>query len=212
MYLYIYFLYPLSLISPLTTLLFKLFFLVLRCVCIGQLCWSSNHPTYISHLFLSRCQVVCQKSAKSATTIKLTMPEGDVKSFEFDQIFTGSSEGDGNSQLDVFRDTKHLVMSVVDGYNVCIFAYGQTGSGKTFTMIGGAEISSSVQENGNIHPDAGIAPRAVVELFRLLNERAEQVIICLALDTFFFLLFLLFSLSIQKSQYCVALDSSSRNT
>jgi len=26
------------------------------------------------------------------------------------------------------------MMSVVDGYNVCIFAYGQTGSGKTYTM------------------------------------------------------------------------------
>jgi Microtubule binding len=31
--------------------------------------------------------------------------------------------------LQVFEDTKHLVRSAVDGYNVCIFAYGQTGSG-----------------------------------------------------------------------------------
>lgn len=29
----------------------------------------------------------------------------------------------------VFEDTKHLVRSAVDGFNVCIFAYGQTGSG-----------------------------------------------------------------------------------
>ncbi len=36
----------------------------------------------------------------------------------------------------VFEDTKHLVQSAVDGYNVCIFAYGQTGSGKTFTIYG----------------------------------------------------------------------------
>ena len=34
----------------------------------------------------------------------------------------------------IFDDTKHLVQSAVDGYNVCIFAYGQTGSGKTFTV------------------------------------------------------------------------------
>ncbi len=28
----------------------------------------------------------------------------------------------------VFEDTRHLVQSAVDGYNVCIFAYGQTGA------------------------------------------------------------------------------------
>ena len=38
--------------------------------------------------------------------------------------------------VQVFEDTKHLVQSAVDGYNVCIFAYGQTGSGKTFTIYG----------------------------------------------------------------------------
>ena len=36
--------------------------------------------------------------------------------------------------LQVFEEVKSLVVSCIDGYNVCIFAYGQTGSGKTFTM------------------------------------------------------------------------------
>lgn len=36
---------------------------------------------------------------------------------------------------EVFNDTRALVRSVMDGYNVCIFAYGQTGSGKTHTMV-----------------------------------------------------------------------------
>jgi len=88
------------------------------------------------------------------------------------QVFTGIKD---NAQSDIFRDSKHLVMSVVDGYNVCIFAYGQTGSGKTFTMIGGCSIEESVKGDGEFHEDAGIAPRAVSELFRLLNERNEQV-------------------------------------
>ena len=44
----------------------------------------------------------------------------------------------------MFDDTKRLVQSVIDGYNVCIFAYGQTGSGKTYTMMG----SGSVTEGG----------------------------------------------------------------
>jgi hypothetical protein len=38
--------------------------------------------------------------------------------------------------MKVFEETQPLVVSVLDGYNVCIFAYGQTGSGKTHTMQG----------------------------------------------------------------------------
>jgi kinesin family protein C2/C3 len=40
------------------------------------------------------------------------------------------------SLFQVFEDTKRLVESCMDGFNVCLFAYGQTGSGKTFTMTG----------------------------------------------------------------------------
>ena len=36
----------------------------------------------------------------------------------------------------VFEDTKPIITSCADGYNVCLLAYGQTGSGKTFTMMG----------------------------------------------------------------------------
>lgn len=50
------------------------------------------------------------------------------KSWEFDHVFNGTSEA--NSQESVFKDTKKLITSAVDGFNVCIFAYGQTGSGK----------------------------------------------------------------------------------
>ena len=51
--------------------------------------------------------------------------------FEADHVFKPESK-----QEDVFEATRDLVVSVIDGYNVCIFAYGQTGSGKTFTMEG----------------------------------------------------------------------------
>ena len=52
-----------------------------------------------------------------------------VSAFEFDKTFEPSS-----SQEQVFEAVQPLIISVLDGYNVCIFAYGQTGSGKTFTM------------------------------------------------------------------------------
>lgn len=94
------------------------------------------------------------------------------KVYDFDQVFGGS---EGNSQTDVFKDTKHLMLSVIDGFNVCIFAYGQTGAGKSYTMIGSADIGTCMNENGEFDENAGITPRAVSEIFRLLNERTAQV-------------------------------------
>ncbi len=35
----------------------------------------------------------------------------------------------------MFEDTRHLVQSAVDGYNVCIFAYGQTGELPVAVML-----------------------------------------------------------------------------
>ena len=50
------------------------------------------------------------------------------------------------------------MVSVLDGYNVCIFAYGQTGTGKTFTMEGTEEAR-------------GVNYRTLEELFRVIRER-----------------------------------------
>ncbi|CAN1199497.1 Kinesin-like protein KIN-14S [Linum perenne] len=58
----------------------------------------------------------------------------------------------------VFGETKPIVTSVLDGYNVCIFAYGQTGTGKTFTMEGTPE-------------NRGVNYRTLEELFRISEER-----------------------------------------
>jgi kinesin family protein C2/C3 len=73
--------------------------------------------------------------------------------FEYDRVFTP-----GSTQSQVFEAVQPLCVSVLDGYNICIFAYGQTGSGKTYTMEGD-------------HSDfehSGVSPRAVGELFRLV--------------------------------------------
>lgn len=42
-------------------------------------------------------------------------------------------------------------------------------------MIGAADIGSCLSESGEFDELAGITPRAVSELFRLLNERSAQV-------------------------------------
>ena len=75
-----------------------------------------------------------------------------IKPFVYDAVF-----GPNSSQDEVFEDTKRVVQSAVDGYNVCVFAYGQTGSGKTFTMTGVPGLP-------------GVTPRAMDELFSVLNH------------------------------------------
>jgi hypothetical protein len=80
------------------------------------------------------------------------------KSWEFDHVFLNST------QEEVFEDTKALITSAIDGFNVCIFAYGQTGSGKTFTMFGPSGHLTNLDDK-----TAGLAPRVALELFRLLE-------------------------------------------
>lgn len=81
------------------------------------------------------CEEAVLKDGKMTVLIKgLGGEPNSKKYFDFDQVFGGSMT-EGNSQADVFRDTKHLMQSVIDGYNVCIFAYGQTGAGKVCAAV-----------------------------------------------------------------------------
>jgi len=77
--------------------------------------------------------------------------------YEYDKVYKQDS-----SQEEVFGIVQPLCVSVLDGFNVCIFAYGQTGSGKTFTMEGyGA--------------DRGVSPRAIAELLNQAEIVKESV-------------------------------------
>ncbi|KAL9366109.1 hypothetical protein Peur_037308 [Populus x canadensis] len=84
-------------------------------------------------------------------TVEHPWKDDKAKQHIYDRVFDGNA-----TQEDVFEDTRYLVQSAVDGYNVCIFAYGQTGSGKTFTVYG---------SEGN----PGLTPRATSELFKILR-------------------------------------------
>lgn len=91
---------------------------------------------------------------KDETALMINTSRGP-KEFEFDAAFTPTA-----TQDEVFEDTKRLVESCLDGYNVCVFAYGQTGSGKTHTMTGSPEMP-------------GLTPKAIDELFRLISEKGN---------------------------------------
>ncbi|KAJ0736773.1 putative minus-end-directed kinesin ATPase [Helianthus annuus] len=81
------------------------------------------------------------------------------RSFNFNKVF-----GPSATQAEVFADTRPLIRSVLDGYNVCIFAYGQTGSGKTHTMTGPKDLTENSQ---------GVNYRALGDLFFLAEQRKD---------------------------------------
>lgn len=89
-------------------------------------------------------------------TVEHPWKDDKAKQHIYDRVFDGTA-----IQEDVFEDTKYLVQSAVDGYNVCIFAYGQTGSGKTYTIYGNES-------------DPGLTPRATSELFKILKREKHK--------------------------------------
>ncbi|GLT82481.1 hypothetical protein SLE2022_008470 [Rubroshorea leprosula] len=89
-------------------------------------------------------------------TVEHPWKDDKAKQYVYDRVFDSNA-----TQEDVFEDTRYLVQSAVDGYNVCIFAYGQTGSGKTFTIYG----SDS---------NPGLTPRATAELFKILKRDSNK--------------------------------------
>ncbi len=137
-----------------------------------------------------KCQEALVKEDKRTCVLHRS---GNVKSWEFDHIFHGSFDT-GNSQEDVFKDTRRLVTSAIDGFNVCIFAYGQTGSGKTYTMFGpGGEIPS-IDDITSLNADLGLAPRVACELFRLIEDRKTSFNVKVQMNMFEVSLFDIFVL------------------
>ena len=91
----------------------------------------------------------------SATEVMLPSLKGDDVLMDFDRVF-----GNKSTQEEVFAEVQPIIMSCIDGYNVCIMAYGQTGSGKTHTMMGPPA-------------DPGVNRRAIRELLALTQKNTE---------------------------------------
>ncbi|XP_065838084.1 kinesin-like protein KIF25 isoform X2 [Oscarella lobularis] len=95
------------------------------------------------------------------------------KTYEYDRVY-----GPDDGQANVFQDVKPLIVSLLDGYNVCIMAYGQTGSGKTHTMLGNPESDQPYYgEDSSPVTEAreGIVPQSAREIFRLLEAKGDEL-------------------------------------
>ncbi|KAG7548783.1 Kinesin motor domain [Arabidopsis suecica] len=122
-----------------------------------------------------RIRPFLQGQNKKQTSIEYTGENGELvvanplkqgkdtyRLFKFNKVF-----GPASTQEEVFLDTRPLIRSILDGYNVCIFAYGQTGSGKTYTMSG---------PSINSEEDWGVNYRALNDLFHLTQSRQNSVV------------------------------------
>ncbi len=93
------------------------------------------------------------------------------KGYSFDCVY-----GPDSTQSEVYQNTiAPIVNEMLKGFNCTIFAYGQTGTGKTHTMEGyrGSDLYVCHDGTGNkaqIHPDAGIIPRAAYQIFNHLEN------------------------------------------
>ncbi|XP_010531348.1 PREDICTED: kinesin-like protein KIN-14A isoform X2 [Tarenaya hassleriana] len=105
----------------------------------------------------SGCSTIADFDGANDGELGITTGNSFKKTFKFDRVFTPK-----DGQVDVFADASPLVVSVLDGYNVCIFAYGQTGTGKTFTMEGTPQ-------------NRGVNYRTLEQLFEVAKERRETV-------------------------------------
>ncbi|OWM68852.1 kinesin-like protein KIN-5D [Punica granatum] len=128
---------------------------------------------------LVRCRPLNEDEQRARTPVVISCNEGrrEVcavqniankqidRTFMFDKVFGPTSQ-----QKDLYDQAVHpIVNEVLEGYNCTIFAYGQTGTGKTYTMEGGAR-----KKNGEFPNDAGVIPRAVRQIFNILEAQSAE--------------------------------------
>lgn len=105
----------------------------------------------------------------SKTEIILDSMSGKPTTVDFDRTYGPETE-----QAAIFADAREVIMSVVDGYNVCLMAYGQTGAGKSFTMMGPPE-------------NPGVNRRAIKQLLELVSGNQDTMdvsIICSLMEVY----------------------------
>ena len=96
----------------------------------------------------------------------MKLPEGTgPMSFEFDRIFDPHA-----SQRDVFTEIQDVLLSVLDGYNVCLMAYGQTSTGKTKTILGDITTRNSEIAIEN----HGVQLQVMKQLISIAEHRSDR--------------------------------------
>ncbi|XP_010259969.1 PREDICTED: kinesin-like protein KIN-5D [Nelumbo nucifera] len=129
---------------------------LLRCRPLSEDEMRVNTPVVIS----------CNEHRREVSAIQNIANKQIDRTFAFDKVF-----GPTSLQKDLYdQAVSPIVIEVLEGYNCTIFAYGQTGTGKTYTMEGGGRKS----KNGDLPSDAGVIPRAVGQIFDILEAQNSE--------------------------------------
>ncbi|XP_009792660.1 kinesin-like protein KIN-5D isoform X1 [Nicotiana sylvestris] len=109
--------------------------------------------------------ISCNEGRREVSAIQNIANKQIDRTFAFDKVFGPTSQ-----QKDLYDSAIWpIVFEVLEGYNCTIFAYGQTGTGKTYTMEGGGR-----KKNGEFPSDAGVIPRAVRQIFEILEAQNAE--------------------------------------
>ncbi|CAM8960478.1 unnamed protein product [Rhodiola kirilowii] len=109
--------------------------------------------------------ISCNEIRREVSAVQNIANKQIDRTFAFDRVF-----GPNSQQADIYNQAiSPIVNEVLEGYNCTIFAYGQTGTGKTYTMEGGAR-----KKNGDFPRDAGVIPRAVRQIFDILEAQSAE--------------------------------------
>ncbi|KAH9701008.1 kinesin-like protein KIN-5D [Citrus sinensis] len=109
--------------------------------------------------------ISCNENRREVAAVQNIANKQIDRTFLFDRVFGPTSQQKHLYDLAV----SPIVYEVLEGYNCTIFAYGQTGTGKTYTMEGGAR-----KKNGEFPSDAGVIPRAVKQIFDILEAQHAE--------------------------------------
>ncbi|GLT43281.1 hypothetical protein SLA2020_172430 [Shorea laevis] len=109
--------------------------------------------------------ISCNENRREVCAVQNIANKQIDRTFLFDKVFGPTSQQQQLYDIAV----SPIVNEVLEGYNCTIFAYGQTGTGKTYTMEGGAR-----KKNGEFPSDAGVIPRAVKEIFDILEAQCAE--------------------------------------
>ncbi|KAK7261422.1 hypothetical protein RIF29_27732 [Crotalaria pallida] len=109
--------------------------------------------------------ISCNENRREVSAVQIIANKQIDRTFNFDKVFGPTSQ-----QRELYEQAvSPIVNEVLEGYNCTIFAYGQTGTGKTYTMEGGAR-----KKNGEFPSDAGVIPRAVKQIFDILEAQNAE--------------------------------------
>lgn len=107
----------------------------------------------------------------------------------YDYVFSETS-----TQEEVYQaTTSPLIKDVLNGLNAAVFAYGSTGAGKTHTMLGPNPKKAATPSSEESPPRSteadGLMVRAIVEIFKFVEQTDKSTAFRVSLHIFVFLFY-----------------------